>query len=1054
MRWNKQQELAIRTTNRNILVAASAGAGKTTILVARLMKRILEDGVEVDQILAMTFSEAAASEMKNRLLSSLSAEYQINPSEYLKRQITLLPSASISTIHSFCLSILKNYYYVLPLQPERLNFILDEATQAIYQETALNSVIKKAFADNNAAFITLCDLLSAKPLDYSMLRTTIIKLSKEALKHLDYATWLDNSLAMYQNYSSIKDIPEPLQSYIWSYYRLICDQYTSMLSELLNHIALQYYDCDQLINIVKSKHEKSLLLSEAINCQDYSQFVNLFTTFTSDPLPSAPEKNDLLFTKLRKDIHDFAQKVVTELFDETILLADITCLKVPLQALCDLVKQYITAFNQLKENHKCIDFNDMEMFAYQILSKNNSQIANELKLRYSDILVDEFQDSNQIQDAITNLICRSDNVFRVGDIKQSIYRFRGAKPALMRALTHNVKPNDTLLYLNHNYRSKKHIVQFNNHLFDVLMNLSRFDSEYTSQDFVSVGTDQQNIDSAPIEFCLLNEAELKSKEMSKNELKASYIAQKIIELQENSGSKWSDYVVLVRSHQTKLHLKKAFTSANIPHFISLESGFYKSKSVVTILSYCKLLLDPNDDIAFVSVFLNLYNHSNDELAQIALNKPSYMSYYDYLQDTDMLIMTDLWQTQQMITTKSLTELFDLLYAINDYYTTYCDQQQRTNLDLLYEKAINYQQNHSSLLSFMEYIAKVTEEKTSEAIPISSEDNVVKVMTIHQSKGLQFSTVLFWSSFSQSNQDIKDFIVTDGLLGFAGNTIILPERFRRPNIIRNAINHKNKKESLEEEVRILYVALTRAQNRMVIVDSFSTLPFSQKIDYTDVFNYIGYSGWIYRSLSNICPSLYNLNIISDFSLKSLLEMANLTVDKQLSYNLAITTTNILSPSTIQKAAPHKSLRFGASIGNEIGSALHKTIELLPNTLWSEQLIRELNPNISSSHLKALLAFSSSAIYNETLNMTIEKELPFIVNISENIINGYMDFVAYDENKCILIDFKSDNLKTKTEFLSMYTQQMSLYNQALHIMYPNRQILCYIYSLSNSEFIEIE
>ena len=1054
MKWNQQQLQAIQTVDKNILVSASAGAGKTTVLVARLMKRILEDSVSVDQILAMTFTEAAAAEMKKRLLSSLHKEYQSNPSDYLKKQIALIPNASISTIHSFCLSILKNYYYVLPLDPERLDNILDDGTQAIYQEEALNKVLQKEIEKNDSAFQNLNLLFSAKPIDYQGLKLSIKKLATTALSQIDYSTWLEQAISIYQEYKQMKELPEPLQTYLWDSYRLICTKYQSQLEDLLLHVEQHYPTHTEIINEIQLKYEKANYLLECIDLKEYSLFVRSFCNQALEELPKNPDRSDTTYGQLRTDFQKYVQSIVTILFDESLLLSDITALKVPLGKLVQLTKDYILEFQQIKETNLCIDFNDMELFAYQILIKNNNQVAEELKVQYIDILVDEFQDSNPIQDTLVSLISRGNNVFRVGDIKQSIYRFRGAKPSIMRSLIQNRNESDQLIYLNYNYRSKQSIVQFNNELFDTLMNLEGLSDQYSSEDYVSTGISAQEENCIPVEFHLIDKENLFTEDQQEKDLKATYIASKIIDLyQASENPKWSDYVVLVRSHQLKINLKKAFEQANIPHFISMPSGFYQSPSVSTILSYCQLLLNPKDDISFVSVLLHLYHYTDEEIANIAITKED-SNYYQFFLNQNHPIVETLHHLQEKMKYLSVTELLSSIYQLEDFYELFCDKQQRTNLDLLYEKASSYQNGSSSLLDFIDYVSKITDEKTSEAISISSEDNVVRVMTIHQSKGLQFPTVLFWSNFRQDIQDEKEFLITDELLGIGVHSLELPNRYRRMNLIRKAISYKNQKEELEEQIRVLYVALTRAQNHMILVDAFSKTPSTSEMKYTHLFDLIGYSGWLYKIFNTIESDSFEIKIIQHVEAKTLPKQLEQVEMKLSRYNKPSVIKDFISPSSTEEFLPNPTLHFGTVHGSDIGTQLHKVIEQLPNTQWTQEDILQVEPKIKTGYLEALLNFSQSSIYQQALTMTIEKELSFAVNLDNSLLHGYIDFVAYDQSSCILIDFKTDSLETPEEFIQRYSSQIMLYQQALAVLYPNRIIECYIYSFYLEEFISIK
>jgi len=1051
MKWNPQQERAINTINKNIVVSASAGAGKTTVLVARLMKRIQEDKIPVNQILAMTFTEAAASEMKKRLLKSLNTSVQTKEDPFLRQQLALIPNAQISTIHSFCLQIIKKYYYLIHLDPEATRNILDESQIALFQKTALDKTIQEAYQKNDENFILLMDLLSERVLHDTPLRDAILEISKIANNSLDTQEWFETTASYYTKYPSIKELPSPILYYFFDDLSVQTELYLEAISNLCHYASS--WDDQALFDSFSTFYHKCNELRTYLTQQDYQSFINHLKSIFDFDFPRSPIKNDQHYTKLKKLATSYYDTLLQNSLNEQDFLDDIATLEKPIKELLSLTKQYLHSYQDLKSKNQSIDYNDMEHFAYQILSSNNQGIAKIYQKQFIDIYVDEFQDTNETQNSIIELISSGHNVFRVGDVKQSIYRFRGAKPSIMRSLIQEAEQNE-IIYLNHNYRSKESIVEFNNQLFQQLMNLEGTSDCYNKDDNVQIGVPHQSENCQSIEFILLDRDSILDKsdtlDAKDNDLRAQFIASKIIELyQKDDSKKWSDYVVLVRNHQLKINLKKAFENTNIPHFISMPSGFYESNSVQTILSFLKLLMNPHDNISMIAVLKHLYHISNEELSHLFFTKNKNLSYYTHLSKLNHPLINTL----ETFTNQSLllTELLTSVYEIKQYYSMHCNKQERTNLDLLYEKASNFQKKHGGILAFLNYISKIENEQTAEANSIGAGDDVVRVMTVHQSKGLEFPTVFFWSTSQQRIHEEKNNIVVDESLGIGINSILLPYRINRNNLFRSTILHKATKEELEEQIRLLYVALTRAKNHMIIVDTYKELD-DTSLSYAGLFKKIGYSGWLRKTKAHIDSSLLNFQVIDVIQETILPKETSVQYDLPVFQNQSLE-TNFISPSKTELYYRKKELDISQQEGKHIGTHIHHIIENLPSDHWSEKLIREIQEDINTYWIESLMNFYHSEQYTQMKQMHIQKELPFIVKENQQIIHGYMDMVAVNDQDCILIDFKTDAIEEASDLVKIYQPQIQLYKRALEKMYPNHNITTMIYSFSLKEFIVI-
>ena len=1050
MKWNPQQEKAIYTTDKNIVVSASAGAGKTTVLVARLMKRIQEDQIPVNRVLAMTFTEAAASEMKKRLLRSINEALSKQENVFLRQQLALIPNALITTIHSFCLTILKKYYYVLQLDPEMIINVLEESTVALYQAQALDTALKNAYQENHTDFLELLDYMGEKDFEEYNLRQAILDIAQGARDHLNPEAWFIDTLKNYQTFPSLKDLPEPILYYFFDQLQVQTETFLQAVNDCCGHVSswgnsdittrfYTYFDkCRPLLSLMKN--------------HDYVAYRALMEECFDFDFPRSPISGDDDYSSYREAIQKSYDSIMKQLFSEEELLTGIALLQKPVQALVQLTKDYLYSYQELKRKNQAIDFQDMEHYAYQILRANNGSVAKIYQEQLLDIYVDEFQDTNETQNSIIELICRLNNVFRVGDVKQSIYRFRGAKPALMRSCMQEDSSKQELIYLRNNYRSKENIVQFNNALFAQLMNIEGTQDTYTEEDAVEIGIEKQQENGKAVEFYLLDSKEIKgeSETSSKdNDIRAQFIANKIIELYQSSNQPhWRDYVVLVRAHALKTNLKKAFEEANIPHFISMPEGFYQSSSVQTVLAYLKILSNPQDDISLITVLKHFYHFSNDDLATLKLKKDKDCSYYDYLHNTNHPVIKEYQEIKDKNLT--LTQLLNTIYGIEYYYHNSCNKQERTNLDLLHEKAASFQKKNSSILSFLDFIGKIEDNKTAEANSISADSDVVRVMTVHQSKGLEFPTVLFWSSSQQRIHDAISNVIVDDTLGIGLSTIQMPYRIRFTNPIRQAMIHKATKEELEEQIRLLYVALTRAMNHLIIIDNDKDMNL-KPLTYSSLFQKMGYSGWIRNASLKIPTDLLIQPRIA--TLEPIILPQSVTPYFHLeTYHGDTHCKEIISPSSTEMNVRKQTLSF-ATKGSEVGTSIHEIIEQLPNHNWSEALIKTLNPELSEYWIDALMYFYHTDEYSAIKNFEIKKELPFIARKDNQIIHGFMDMVATSKNECIMIDFKTDRVETNSALVERYSSQIILYKEALKLLYPNHAIKTLIYSFALKCFINI-
>ena len=1077
-KFNANQRRAIELKHKNIMVSASAGSGKTTVLIERLMRRVVLDRVPIDAILAMTFTEAAANEMKKRLATSLQQALADSQTEeektYISKQLTEIQNAHISTIHSFCLSIIKDYYYMIGLDPQRISNILDGSTMVMYQKQALDFAFEQQYQKQDPIFVDLCMMFSARNESDEALQQLITSLATLSNSQPDSNQWLDSLSTPYKPVSSIKELPPMIKDQFFDYLNIQLLRYVECLNRLDQIFFERYPDQEKKHAIVKSKLDACIPLKDYVAQQNYNDFRFGIQSAAHAIVPTSPEKTDEEYKALRAQSQDIENQLLSVLFTEHQFLSDLKDLEPYVEKVVEMVKDYRQAYAAIKEEECVIDFDDMEHFALAILQCQNHTIANRYRDQFQEIMVDEFQDSNDIQNELVKLICRKDNVFRVGDIKQSIYKFRHAKPQLMRGIIDHAGEYDDVIYLYNNYRSKKMVVDFNNLLFEHLMNLDGFDCHFDEFDNAEIGIPAQEEDNCPICFHALFNQEINEDTIySKNEIKARYITDQIISIRKNENRKWKDFVVLTRDNAKKEHMKKIFDEFHVPYFIDVKSGFYQSPAVQTVISTMKACLYPNDDIAFVATMTSaLFQCSFKEFTDIKIAKRQEAqtqslsqeekvyeaSYYQYFRNHPTPAFEQFEALRQACISQTVTKTLNQIFNQNQYYTLRTSIQDKTNLDLLFEKAVAFEQQSSTgIHAFLNKVDQIKDTQTAEAIPIGSEADVVRVMSIHQSKGLQFPVVFLWSNDKMSDIEFSDFCIADSELGIAFKHLHLPERYVRPTITRLAMEHKINRENLEEEMRILYVATTRAQQQMHIVDCIKSIePYFAPLTSATVYNKTGYTSWILQYFLTHPTSLFTKKEVHRMWETEPVYVETSFTEPIQAYAYDAKEYQFITASNASKK--QEELTLTKRVGAQYGKKMHKMVELLNNQDWSDQTIQsyaqKIDFAITKREIHRLQQLHEHPFFQHALQGNCYYELPFAVEKKQEILHGFMDFVSIQEMDIDIVDFKTDALQEVDEFKERYQEQLHLYQEALQILYPKKHIHTYIYSFHLQDFIPMQ
>mgnify|MGYP000983712080 CR=1 FL=1 len=624
----------------------------------------------------------------------------------------------------------------------------------------------------------------------------------------------------------------------------------------------------------------------------------------------------------------------------------------------------------------------------------------------------------------------------------------------MRSLLHHRNENHEVLFLSNNYRSKQDIVSFNNALFTQMMRVDVLSDSYGEQDWVETGIAKQIENSEKVEFHLLHALEDDSNDTEpegNKARKATHIANEMIHYQ-SLGYSWKDMVVLVRSHATKRDLKTAFEQAAIPYFIDDKSGFYQSLVIQSLLSYYRLALDEGNRRALFTLLSSVFHQFTDEqIARLHLASPKnpLQALSSLFPQTYALIKKNL----EMIRSEPIHQSLYHLAQTNDAYQEILSIQDKTNIDFLAEKARDIEMKGTrGLPAFLNTIDILQNEQSSQAIPVSSDDDVVKVMTIHQSKGLQFPLVFFWSTSQRKVQDLSAPLLYNSYLGIALNSFDPQTHVRRKNLLRLLSEFSANAQELEESIRLLYVALTRAQTKMILVDTYSDKPLPD-LDNSIVFSSIPYTALILGSITpqnshveiktfeNVIPAKAALpapetvQIIRHHNPMQVSERARASHTVDLSRQLELDFTQDLKSAL------------------DYGTMMHHILEHSPEDGWKADTLAKAYPAIGSQQIQDILHLQDDPMTQTLHTGKVHREYSFLVLRDNKPFYGIMDLVVEQESTLILVDYKTDNCSID-DLKQRHQNQIRQYRSVLQELFPGKALRSYLYSFHWHLYLEIE
>ena len=860
--WTPQQKNAIDSRDGSILVSAAAGSGKTAVLVERVIERLTdrENPGSADRLLIVTFTKAAAAEMRGRILSALEDQIKKNPSnEHLAAQKMLLPSAKICTIDSFCSSLVKEHFEELDISPDFQ--IADDGELALLSQKALELTMEEQYLKNEKSFTDLVELLF-KGRDDAFLSEMILEMYKHSVSYPFPDSWLDGICGEYENSSSAADSV---------FGKVIIDYALSAVTycrELLFSMRRTVCGCEGLekafLSAIESDETQIQYIEECLFEKDWNKICHAISAFemkrrgnTPKDYAGSPEITYLCASRDR--IKDIFKNNLPKLFcsSREEFEDDMRFFAPMVKSLCESVKSYADHFSQLKKEKQLADFSDVTHYALKLLVRETedgferTEIAKELKNEFDEILIDEYQDTNKAQDMIFESL-GNENLFRVGDVKQSIYRFRQAMPEIFISLKNALPLFDSKkknypakIVLKNNFRSRKSVTEAVNFVFSQIMSPKMGGVDYDEDERLvfSASYDEKSDECAELHILKTGSID-KTENDAKLIFQARYVAALVEKLvrggytvkDESGGERpvqYKDICILMRAVGGKkgIAYASALRERGIPCFTQIDAEFFTANEVRLLLNVLRVVDNPEQDIPLLSVMMSvLFGFTPDECADLRINcrqKSIYSCLLSARENGDKKSAAMLEKIERWRRTGVCMSVGDFVRMIYD--ETGIDSvvrsvkgsgAKRENLMLLLDYADIYEKaGYASFSGFIRFIDRL--EKTKGDLPgavgVSADADVVRVMTIHKSKGLEFPVCIVAGCSSRFNRsdEIKNAVISP-LLGLGLVRRDEATMAQYPTVCHRAVAKALRDDTVSEEMRVLYVAMTRAKEKLIMI----------------------------------------------------------------------------------------------------------------------------------------------------------------------------------------------------------------------------------------------
>lgn len=1036
-KWTKEQEEAIVKSGSNIIVSAGAGSGKTAVLSERVINKI-QNGIHVNELLILTFTRAAADEMKDRIRK------KIGKIPEFKDQLTLLSSAYITTFDSFALSVVKKYHYLLNISSNIA--ITDESIVKLEQKKILDNIFEELYKEKNENFINLIKKYCIK--NDKSLKTNILSLCNKISDYIDRDEFIDNIINNFYEESNVNNL-------LTKYKEFINDKKKEIMLELDNMNT--YFDYDYCMELQNSC--LGLLNAD----------IDELHLYESVKLPSAPRGSEeeakaakANLKKLLDDLKSYGDYGTLEDIKN-----DILSTKETVFTILDIVKKYLSEVEQYKQDNNIYTFSDISRLSIKILKENES-IRNELRDSFKEIMIDEYQDTNDVQDIFISMIA-NDNVYMVGDIKQSIYRFRGSNPNIFKEKYSNYSSNigGYKIDLIKNFRSRFEVLDNINKVFDLIMDSSLGSAEYKETHEMVYGNtayDTEKMNDFDYDFEVLEYMNNKKETSFDNsEVEIFAIAKDIknkiknkIKVFDKETSKlreatYNDFVIILDRSRYFDTYKKIFEYLDIPLTILKDGKLNASTDIYLIKNIVDLIIHINENnfneefkYDFTSIGRSFLYEYTDEYIFDTINNKSYKDttlYKDFSSIKNINIKTSSELFNDVL---DITDFYNKLYKIGDYENT------NVRIETISKLSSSLSTLGLSITDFRDYLNDIIETKQEiKYTTFSGNSDSVKILTIHKSKGLEYPVCYFADLDHEFNtSELKDKFICDKNYG-----LIVPSNMEEvtSSVVKELYKKDFIKEEISEKIRLFYVALTRAREKMIIVlpeketkklekndngviEEIRRIKFMKLSDF--MYGVKDYLGKYFKSIDTT-----KLGLTKDYQYsKSINIKENNTIKDDINVEEINIQNDIIEEKQFSKESNKVSTKEEIKMMN-YGTKIHEYLELIDYK----------NPNLSlieDNFIKDKIEkFLNNSLLENIKDSNIYHEYEFFYEKDNTNYHGIIDLMLEYDSHIDIIDFKLKNVVDEN-----YKNQLNGYKNYIESI-TNKKVNTYLYSILNEDIKEI-
>ena len=1035
-RWTKEQEEAIYTSGKNIIVSAGAGSGKTAVLSERVLHKIEED-THVNELLILTFTRAAADEMKDRIRKKISGK------EELKKELTLLNSSYITTFDSFALSVVKKYHYLLNIT-DNIN-ITDESIVKIQNKKILDEIFERSY--KNIRFQELIKKYCIKT--DKVLKENILSIALKIDGFIDPFGFIDN---VYNNFFNENNVDNLLKTY------------ESIINDLKKTIELEiknmslYFDSDYIEKVNDAVYN---ILNADID------ELHLYSTVK---LPTVPRGSSEEAKASKDSLKKACDKLLSYGNYGTIndIKNDIYSTKDTVLTILDIIKEFLLEIEKYKKENDIYTFNDISKLSIKIL-KENENIREELKSSFKEIMIDEYQDTNDVQETFIGMISNN-NVYMVGDIKQSIYRFRGSNPEIFKEKYNNYSKDigGYKIDLIKNFRSRSEVLDNINKIFCLIMDYNLGSAEYSVSHQMVYGNtayDTEKVDGFNYNFRVLEYLN-KQKEsgFSDIEVEIFTIAKDIKNKLDNNfqvfdkedgklrNATYNDFVIILDRSKYFDDFKKIFEYFDIPLTILKDGKLNSTTDILLIKNLVDFIIKIKEDVYdidfkydFISIARSfLYEYSDEYIFDIVTNNK--------IKETT--IYNDLSTLSDKLNSYTSSLLFNDILDVTDFYNKLnkVGDYEEVNVRL---KTINSLSSSLSslglsIMDFRDYLTDIIEnDEDIKYATYTKEGNSVKILTIHKSKGLEYPICYFADLDHEFNtSELKDKFIVDKKYG-----LIVPSNLEEidNSLLKEMYKYDFNREEVSEKIRLFYVALTRAREQMIIVlpdketrtlekNNDGVIEEIRRLSFNKLSSFIyGIKNYLYSYFEQIDIEKLGLTKNYLYPKKIVQETLNNIKD-----NINVEEINIGNEVVEEKHFSKETNKIITKEENDLmkfGTKVHEIFELLD--------FRNIDLSLVDNKFirNKIEKFLSNDLLKNISNANIYKEYEFIYNKDNNEYHGIIDLMLAYDNHIDIIDYKLKGITDEN-----YIKQLNGYKEYIEKI-SNKEVSTYLYSILDEKVLQI-